>query len=93
MFLCDLAEVTTAEGVVTQECLNQHPLHRDPTDTAISPIDTRAGYEGRCVLLVPFNGMITIHVFGCVSRSYHHALILTVVYSGSADVRIDEQNT
>eukprot|EP00041_Stephanoeca_diplocostata_P016952 m.336572 g.336572 ORF g.336572 m.336572 type:complete len:454 (-) comp20539_c0_seq3:6354-7715(-) len=50
MFLCDMSQVTTAEGVVTQECLNQYPLRRDPTDNAISPVDTRDGYEGRYYL-------------------------------------------
>lgn len=38
---------TNPDDVVTQECLNKYPLKRDLTDTAISPPDTREGYEGR----------------------------------------------
>lgn len=36
------------DGVVTQGCLNKHPLTRDPTDIDTSPIDR--DYPGRYIV-------------------------------------------
>jgi hypothetical protein len=47
-FLCDTS--TVSGSTVTQECFSRTPLMRDPTDTAISPPDTRSQYAGRYYL-------------------------------------------
>ncbi|CAM9746286.1 unnamed protein product, partial [Ectocarpus fasciculatus] len=44
-FLCDTADMENPDGVVTQDCLNMHPLNRDETDWWNSPIDP--DYPGR----------------------------------------------
>ncbi|CAN0398923.1 unnamed protein product, partial [Ectocarpus sp. 12 AP-2014] len=44
-FLCDTADMDDPDGVVTQDCLNMHPLDRDETDWWNSPIDQ--DYPGR----------------------------------------------
>ncbi|CAB1101487.1 unnamed protein product [Ectocarpus sp. CCAP 1310/34] len=44
-FLCDTADMDDPDGVVTQDCLNMHPLDRDETDWWNSPIDQE--YPGR----------------------------------------------
>lgn len=44
-FLCDSADLEDPDGVVTQECLNMHPLTRADGDDNNSPIDPN--YPGR----------------------------------------------
>lgn len=39
MFLCDSADLTDPEGVVTQSCFNKHPLDRADDDDYNSPVD------------------------------------------------------
>lgn len=44
-FVCDANDLDDPDGVVTQECLNKHPLTRAPYTGAGSPIDP--SYPGR----------------------------------------------
>lgn len=44
-FLCDVQDLEDPDGVVTQECLNKHPLDRAPDAGDGSPIDL--AYLGR----------------------------------------------
>eukprot|EP00752_Nemacystus_decipiens_P004741 g4320.t1 len=44
-FICDVNDLNDPDGVVTQECLNKHPLTRSPDTGSGSPIDPN--YSGR----------------------------------------------
>lgn len=44
-FLCDTSDMDDPDGVVTQACLNKHPLDRASDDSYNSPVDT--DYPGR----------------------------------------------
>lgn len=50
-FLCDVEDLDDPDGVVTQECLNKHPLSRAPDIGSGSPIDP--SYPGRYYLDPP----------------------------------------